>query len=435
MVIGLSLMLVVRDIGGIQLNKYLYLVFVVGCMALANYHTLVSMVCFVLPLVCGLPATYIMPCVLILLVFKRGRLRLTSIFFVVCLSMLEILASFWYPNANTPDIVQYISFVAVMILLIHDSVELDYERCVRMYLYGVLLLCAVIVVVTLENAPSNWLDMFARGTFRFGEVEKEFEGALNLTLNTNSLAYYSITGIACGVFLAERRKGVARGVYIAIAVFAGTAGFFTVSRSWLLVTALCLLLYIISKLRNPKQFFVLTGVLLLIVAVGTILVQRNPRLLDGFVARFTSDDIETGNGRTDVFWNYMEYYFSDPRYILFGTGVCQYRQVLKTTLSMHNGTQQILVCTGVIGFAIYMCALIPPVLQVRKKGKRPFAAWLPLLGTVSFVQTIQFLNPTMLMLPYIICVFALRAGGQENENISHNRGHGGRRPVALDSRQ
>ncbi len=413
MTVGLSFMLILRDVSGIGINKFLYLAFAVACMVLANYQTLVSMICFILPLVCGLPSTYIMLVAMILLVLKRGRVHLTAILLIVCLSMLEIIASFWYPNTDAANIVQYISFVGVLILLIHNTAELDYEQCVRMYLYGVLLLCTVIVVSTLRDAPRNWLDMFARGAFRFGAVDKEIEGAVALSLNANSLAYYSITGITCGVFMAERRKGLVRILYIAIAVFSAVAGFFTVSRSWLLVAALCLLLYIASKLRSPRQFLAMAGVLLVLIVLGAILTAQNPELLDGFVARFTADDMETGNQRTEIFSRYMGYYFGNPRYILFGTGVTQHLKVLKTTISMHNGTQQVLVCTGLVGFILYLCALVGPVLRAIKQGKRSFAGWLPLLGVVLFIQTIQFLNPMMLMLPYIIGVYALRAGAQE----------------------
>lgn len=433
MTVGLSLMLILRDIYGLGINKFLYLAFVVGCMVLADYRTLVNMVCFILPLVCGLPGTYIMPCAVVLLIFKRGRLGLMPIFFVICLSLLEVVASFWYPSPHVPDMVQYISFLAVVILLIHNTAEIDYEEGVRLYLYGVVLLCAVIMIATIQDAPKNWLDMFARGAFRFGEVEKEQESAIALTLNANSLAYYSITGVGCGIFIAERRKGWARAFYIILAVIAATAGFFTISRSWLLVMALCLLLYIFSKLRTPRQFISTVGVLAVLVIAIVILLQQNPRLMDGFLTRLTDEDMETGNGRTEIFTRWVEIYLNDIRFFFLGTGVTQYKMVGGYG-SFHNGTQQILVCTGFVGFVIYMFALIGPVLQARKAVKGNFAAWLPLLGVVGFVQTIQFLNPMMLMLPYVIGIYALRAGGQKNEIISDNRGHGRGRPLGLETR-
>jgi len=434
MTVGLGLMLILRDIYGVGLNKFLYFALVVGCMVVADYQTLVDMVCFILPLVCGLPGTYIMPCAVLLLIVKRGKLRLMSIVLVICLSLLEVAASFWYPSSNVPDLVQYISFMAVVILLIHDPAELDYEEAIRIYLYGTMLLCGVIVWATLQTAPRNWLDLFARGMFRFGAVDKNTDSAMALSLNANSLAYYSITGITCGILLAERRKGPVRVLYIAMAVFAAVTGFFTISRSWILIVALVLLLYILSKLRSLKQFLALVLVVVLLVLAFVVLINNNPTLLEGFITRFTEEDVETGNNRNQIFSKYMEYYFSNPRYILFGTGVTQYHAVLENAGSIHNGSQQVLVCTGFLGFVLYLFALGGPVLQARRQGKRPFIEWLPLLSVVAFVQTIQFLSPMMLMLPYIIGVYALKAGGQKNEIISDNRGHGGGRSLGLETR-
>jgi O-antigen ligase len=335
---------------------------------------------------------------------------------VISLSLLEIVASFWYPTPDVPDIVQYISFLSVVILLIHERKQLDYAQGVQMYLYGVILLCGVIVIATLQDAPDNWFELFTRGAFRFGGLEKNEISGMALSQNANGLAYYSITGITCGIFMAERRKSSARVWYIILAVLAAVAGFFTVTRSWVLVVALLLLVYILSKLRTPKQFLALAGVLALLTVTCVIIVNNNPRLLDGFIARFTEDDVESGNNRVGIFWRYMELYFKNPRYILFGAGVTQYHEVLQTTGSLHNGTQQILVCTGIVGFILYMFALIGPVLQARKMVKGNFAAWLPLLGLVAFAQFIPFLNPMMLLLPYIIGVYALKAEGQMLEN-------------------
>jgi len=303
----------------------------------------------------------------------------------------------------------------VVILLIHEREQLDYAQGVQMYLYGVILLCGVIVIATIQDAPDNWFERFTRGTFRFGELEKNEISAMALTQNANGLAFYSLTGIFCGILMAEVCDGGARVWYIIFAVFAAVAGFFTVSRSWILIGGVCLLLYVLSKLRTPKQFFTLAGVLALLVVACVILFNSNPRLLDGFIARFSEDDVETGNNRSDLFLAYMEYYFSKARYILFGTGVTQYRQVLQSTRgAIHNGTQQILVCTGFVGFVLYLFALIRPVLRGRKQQKRTFSNWLPLLSMVAFLQTIQFLNPAMLMLPYVAGVYALQLTGQKD---------------------
>ena len=121
MAAGLAVMLILRDINGISVSKYLYLAYVVGFMAIANYQTLVNIICFILPLVCGLPGTYIMPCALVLLTVKRGRIKATQLVPILLILLLELVAALWYPKIDFALIVNYVSFAAVMIFLTQDD--------------------------------------------------------------------------------------------------------------------------------------------------------------------------------------------------------------------------------------------------------------------------------------------------------------------------
>ena len=432
LIAGLSILLILRDANNISINKFIYFGYAVALMAVANYQTLVHMICFILPLVCGLPGTYVMPCAFVLLMFKRGSVKLMQFVPVAIILLMELFAAFWYPSVDFALIVNYVSFAAVMVFLIQDDREIDYMQCITLYVLGVLLLCGVILYATLKDAPANWMKLFAKGEFRFGDIH-EVEG-MTLVLNANSLAYYSLTSIACGLLLTERAKGIGKVWYIALIVLFALVGFFTISRSWLLMAAVCLILYILSKLRNPKQFLAMFLVLVVVSTLVLYWFEKNPEMLSGFETRLNDDTVETGGSRTIIFQKYMDIYFSDPRIIFFGTGVTQYRDVVGTVSSIHNGTQQILVCCGLVGFAVYMIVLFGPAIKANRRKRMPLVYWLPLLSVIAFTQTIQFLNPTMLMLPYIIGIYALRAGGQSNENISDNRGHRGGQPVGLEAR-
>ena len=411
--VGLAVLLIMRDVMGFEISKNIYFLYVVGLMAFATFEQVVHMLCFVFPLVCGLPGTYIMPCALIMLVFKRKQISKWQIGTIGFLFVLEVIASFWYPTLDIPAVVQYISFVGIMIFLIHDDYKLDYFCCVKMYLWGACLLCGAIIVTGLMTAPSNWMDLFLRGLFRFGDTHLDEIKGMSLNLNANSMAYYSATGMACGIFCAEKSIGLKRIGYIVLTVFMVVAGYLTVSRSWLLVGLICLALYLLSKLRTPKQFISVFLTIAIVFFIGSIYLNSNPELLTGFVSRLNEGDIETGNGRVDVFFAYINVFFENLRYVLLGAGVTQYRTTIGLAASVHNGTQQILVCLGVPGFVVFIGGLWRAVIAARDQhgGKTPFVNWLPLISVVLFVQTIQFLNPTMLMLPFVIGVYALKVEG------------------------
>ena len=153
-----------------------------------------------------------------------------------------------------------------------------------------------------------------------------------------------------------------------------------------------------------------TSILLILTHLGltAYIFSKNPELLAGFETRFTDDTMETGGSRTGIFQRYMEVYFSDFRFVLFGTGVTQGNVVAGMSGSMHNGTQQILVCCGLVGFVLYMVVLFGAALKASVGKKIHLVYWMPLLSVVVFTQTIQFLNPTMLMLPFVAGIYGLK---------------------------
>lgn len=417
MAAGLSILLILRDVNGISISKFIYFGYAIIFMVAANYQTLVKMLCFILPLVCGLPGTYIMLVAFVLLILKRGSVKFRQLVPIICILLLELFASFWYPSADFVFIVNYVSFAAVMIFLIQDDRKIDYRYCVMMYLLATALLCYVILAATFADAPKNWIKLFSDGRFRIGEVHAETE-QMTLKINANSLAYYSVVGIACGLLLTEQAKGGKKVWYIALTVLFAAAGFLTLSRSWMLIASACLLLYILSKLRNPKQFLALFLVLAVVALWLVYYFGNNPELWAGFETRFTDETVGDGGGRGRIFKNYMEIFFSDIRFVLTGAGVTQLTAAVGTIANLHNGTQQILVCCGLIGFALYMIVLFGPVIKVSQGNRIRLVYWIPLISVVVFTQTIQFLNPTMLMLPYVMGIYGLRMSEEPKRKIS-----------------
>lgn len=407
--VGLALMLITRDIMGVSISKYVYLAFCMAFFLIAEYQTLVYMVCYVLPLVCGLPGTYIMFGAIVLLVAKCKKINLWQIGLVVIIAAMEIIASAWYPESDLAALVQYISYAGVMFFLIHDQTDIDFYRCLRIYLYGVALLCALIIITGIMEAPSNWLKRFAEGQFRFGQTQYDESAGMQTVLNANNLANYSLSATLVGVLLIEKSKGRQRLSMIVLTFIAAAGGFLTISRTWLLLLAVCLFFYIIGKVRQPRRLMFTLFIFGVLFLVG-FWFMGGTELIQGFISRMTEDDVSTGNGRTGIFDKYMEVFFQNARFMLFGTGVTQYRVMTGDMTSMHNGTQQILVCCGIGGFVVYMVGLLKPVLKLKKAKKMELTYWLPLIATILYVQTTQFLNPAMLMLPYIVGVFALKAG-------------------------
>ena len=97
----------------------------------------------------------------------------------------------------------------------------------------------------------------------------------------------------------------------------------------------------------------------------------------------------------------------------------EYRTILNVFNSIHNATQQIIVCLGIPGSVLYLIALLLPVFKVIRH-KVELVYWIPFLGIVVFLQSIQFLNPSMFMLTYVPAIYCLRYGAGDVYQKDYN---------------
>ena len=236
-----------------------------------------------------------------------------------------------------------------------------------------------------------------------------------LKVNANTMAYYSVAGMAIAMVLQKRERGIKRIILCAGMIFLAVAGILTVSRSWMVAAIIFLLLVIFEETKSVKS--VLIGV-----TIGSVLalaayfwIVNTPEILTGYLTRWSNSSAQTGGGRFILFAEYMKAFVKNPRYLLTGTGVTQYRMVIGAKNAIHNGCQQIIVCYGVLGTFVFLYSIIKPFRYV--KYKKDILYWMPFIIVILFVQTIQFVNPEILMLPYAIAYMVLRLGEIDHEEI------------------
>ena len=135
----------------------------------------------------------------------------------------------------------------------------------------------------------------------------------------------------------------------------------------------------------------------------------NPELLDSITKRFELANFATAGGRTPLFEAYNNYFLNAPLWRqLFGVGVVDYKEICGLWNSMHNGFQQVLVCLGIIGAAVFVAYFLY-LFWYSVKGQSPsLMNYLPLIAGLCFVQSIQLLNPWPLMMPFMCGFMALR---------------------------
>ncbi len=252
------------------------------------------------------------------------------------------------------------------------------------------------------------------GTLRSGirsNAEQQLVGQFDL--NANSMAFYSITALSC-LMVGRRTYSMNRAVYWLSMVLSIVVGIISFSRTWILVSILAFILYIISKHNNIKT--IILTILILGSLVYAILIYFND-LAEVFIGRFTLDNMDTGGGRTDIFRVYHNIFINNPKFYIGGTGVVHYTEVVGYPLAMHSGFQQLYVCCGMIGIFIFLISALYYKIRFVTK-KLPLLFYIPLITCLIFDQSIQFLNPYYLMFPFIPIAYILQLKSSDNE---HNR--------------
>ncbi|MBQ3504701.1 MAG: hypothetical protein IJA75_08365 [Oscillospiraceae bacterium] len=404
----LSILLISRDIFYVSINKYIYLgVCTVGIL-LTNKKAFMQLMSFFFPLMCGLPGTYVLLVAVSRYILFEGVNRKTILYFLFVF-IFEMIALLWYTAGLDANIIHQILALCVLFIMLHNHEGVDYYGCIRMYWLGTILVAAVIVCSTLMNAPANWLSLLAKGWFRFGSDALEGIQTMTLRLNANTLAYYCLVSTMFGLIMINREKGIKRFVVLAGTIFLILSGLLTVSRSWILITGGCLGLYLLSQIKNIRYIFASVAMVLLLGFAGTKLVEQMPELLTGITTRITDATMDGAGGRFENAASYLEAMSESIRVSLIGAGATYHNETLKMGVAPHNGTIQVLVSYGVIGSALFFYGILSP-LQKREVSKSPLLYWLPFIGCVLFVQTLQFINPPYLIYPYILSVYAVFEG-------------------------
>ena len=422
-IIGLVALLAIRDIAGVSFSKFLLVIYCLGFLAYAPVDCFAPMLCFTFPLTWGLPYTYIYFGAICLFWLKRkkvpGRAFACSLFFL----SLEFIASIWYIDTDYALILKYISTLTIFFTFLYDD-YIDKKSCVRAFYIGSIVLCVIILITTFKSAPSNWLYLFSKGWFRFGSKQAENIEGMMISVNANTLAYYSIVGICLSYSYLPDSKGKERWFYLSALALFTVSGVLTVSISWMLVFVVCSLLFVFTQTRSPKAVILTAIGMISAFLIARIALSRTPELLTAFTTRLTTVDLSTGDARTDLMLDYHNAFWNNPRFIFLGTGVTQYRQITNISNSFHNMIQQIFVSYGVIAGIIFFVGILSPIRNVGRHST-VLLDWLPMIGVLVFTQTIQFINPESLMLPYVIAYFWLitRAEkGRENDEALYNNG-------------
>ena len=419
---GLLAMFAIEVLSGRLLNEYIHTFWIAGFTLFLPYESIIYLITFIVPLsslFSHFAHVFLVVFIVILLkkyVLQKHSVANMGLFFIVIFSLWEFLAYVNYGAATINKILGYVTTICLLFWVLYEKKHGNYKEHLRIYIFAVFVLCFLTLANTAIVYQGNWFADFLKGGMRLGGTANSEFSETDVALNANTVAYYSIVAISCYLSMWGLNKNTSLFIKIFEIVevtLIAVVGMLTVSRSWLLLMAGIIVLFYIGRLIADKKTLN-RNIPLLIGIFVIILVFSRSSFMQNFAIRFSGESVETGGGRIDLLKKYFELFFANPQYTIFGTGVTNYSSVLGTKISMHNGTQQILVCLGIPMAILFLSSLLIPIYNAKEKKRTQIQNWLPLIAVIMFVQTIQFLNPNTFMLAYIVGLYSIKL--QTNKN-------------------
>ncbi len=407
MIMLFTVVIGIRDLGGIEINKYIFVALAIVFFPMLNVEWLVSSLCFFFPLFNGLPGNYMIFIWITVYILKTRKINRKVLLIFGIYMLAEMISCIWLGENTVIDILSYLACLYLLLMLTQSEIHFSRKNALESYFFGTFVFSIITLFSTLIYAPANWLSLFSKGLYRFGDLTGV--ESMHIGSNANELAYYALVGVSVGLVLLTIESNVIK----KYSIFAGILsialiGALSASRSYILILAVIVALYFGICKKSLKKLLLACVVLILTMVILQYINTSFPELLAGFTTRFKdSSTMSTAGGRTDLLHDYWETFFSKIRFIFCGTGVVGYKEATKVYNSTHNMFQQIIICYGIPLGTCFLGILLQPFIAYFPKISNKVLV-LPFLSVIFFTQTIQFLNPWFLMLHFIIGVFAMQ---------------------------
>ncbi len=404
----LSVILFCGNVFAINTSKFIDLICVVT-FPFFDVSGLMMITAFLIPVNSGITTLYIFGYIVVLLVVKGGKLHMREILPLLAIVGYELILIAVYGQF---EILKYVQYVEVLFLFVYglSRDRLEYRKICYSYIFGVILL---LIAVLATASQTYGFEEVINGEIRIGYNE-DFEslgGSVALIQdNANNIGYFSVLASTMCMLLAKDVKWIGKTLLWTAFVLIVLIASFTISRTWLFLTIAGVVLAVLLGYRGKARLAVLAVLVAAVVVISFLF------LSDSEIVRAFSDRLNTieQDERGLISLKYLKYLGDNPLRILFGTGAVYYKEVTTLTEALHFGFLQILVSYGVFGFAFWMWLMFSPIFRhfISNKKSKVYKL-IPLVLAVIFVQTIQFLNPFVLMLPYMIAICYMKIPEKE----------------------
>ena len=401
-----SLLLIARDIIGVNINQYVIFLFMSLCFIVLPKREVHSYLAYTCGIIFGVNAYILIVGIgaILLKDFENVSKNLSFITFFIILIFWEIFNCFFhYTSPQFSSILLYSANLLIFFYYFFSDKTNSYNKeTIFFYGLGLGITLFILSVGVLQNPLDLVFDSTSdvRGAMGFSEDQSE----THFYANANNLAYLSI--VLLSLVLSLRKQIFSSSViFYPLLVLSLLGGILSSSRTW---TILCALVFIVLFLYiNFKSKVKAIAISVLILAV---LFYLFPNFLyvafDGIQERFELGNLETAGNRTELLEEYSDFMSEHSEYALLGTGAIYYKNIAQCSNSCHNAFQQIYVSYGILGCIFFIISFFASF--QKRENSCQFINYIPFISAIIFIQSIQFLNPFYLMIPIALTSVAYK---------------------------
>ncbi len=415
LVIVFSVLLMLRSVS----NVFVYPLILVGAavVALLPLGTCLPVLCFLLPFANIIKIspgqislfTVFFAIYVVRIIFKTGRLNRMFLFTAF------IFAGYCLAISGPGKIVTIVTMVCGFAMLREatESDEYDYQHVLYAFCFGIIISSAI-------GAMRDYLPIiksFSIDTaYKVGH-EEYTERFVGLNVNPNYYTMDVSVALSCLVttMCTQKMKPIYMILFAVLSVF----GLMSVSKSFLLVLAVMLVILLLNSLRRGgTAFFKLSFVLIL---AGVLILVFAKESVETYILRLNEDsgsDISSvTTGRADIWLEYIKTMLKDFKILFFGAGLG-----IQLERAPHNTYLEMMYYIGAIGVILYLFVLKSSI--AIKKFPKNILYYVPILIIlIRFIGIGIFIHDNLWYYMTIICLL-IREGNKAtglNQNKFKNK--------------
>lgn len=398
----ISILLIIRDVYAVNIPKTVFLILTTSVFILYDMNYTAIFICFLIPLIVGLPGSYIFSVGFIIFLIKNSNKLILDKYLIplVAIFFIELL-SFIYGNFS---ILNFLRFAALLIfisfMIFNDKDNYDYKKMLLYFLFAAII---AELSILFQSININGLNNLIESGIRLGQTNRLlFDTGMRISYNPNSLGILS--AISISILLSLFNQNIKYKILIVILlVFQIFIGSMSLSVTFLILLGISILIYWLSMEKSIRRYIKnLAIVAIIIIGAYLSINYYTPTLVQKFSSRLAIDDIS--DGRIGITELYFDALVQHPERIFFGVGLQDYQKKSEVSMSCHNGLQEILITWGIVGIfwvSLYIFFIYKYGWRGITKKDRKIIYLLPLIIILVGVQSGQFFSSyiTLYFLP------------------------------------